>query len=138
MSTFRNIVRRILGRPPPNQALPFDFARNRFRAKKKWPPNLHELTERQQFRIERKFKRRSLLKSQRPVWNKWVKIVQWNLIGGITVWTLFFADFRKDKMNPRPGEQPFEGLRNWVKDKFDGLWTHTASTQEKRSLPDER
>ncbi|PSN61254.1 hypothetical protein BS50DRAFT_457164, partial [Corynespora cassiicola Philippines] len=119
------LLQRLLGRQPKPQLLPFDFARNRFPAKKRWPPNLGELTEKQQFRFERKFKRRLRMKSIKPQWQKWTKIVQWSLIGFVVVWGVFFHDFAEDPMNPRPGEQPFKPLRAWVKRLGDGFWSHT-------------
>lgn len=122
----------MLGRAPKNTLPPFNFARNRYPAKKKWPPNLRELTERQQFRFERKFKRRLRMKSIKPTWNKWVKIVQWTLIGGITVYTFLFYDFAEDPMNPRPGEQPFQGLREKFWGMFGDFYTHTATEEYRR------
>ncbi|KAH7117084.1 hypothetical protein B0J11DRAFT_108833 [Dendryphion nanum] len=119
------LIQRLLGRAPKSQLPPFNFARNRFRAKKIWPPNLRELTEKQQFRFERKFKRRLRLKSIRPTWNKWTKIIQWSMIGFVVVWGVFFHDFVKDPLNPQPGEQPFKALRDWTKRKLGGFWTHT-------------
>lgn len=104
---------------------PFDFARNRFTVRKKWPPNLRELTERQQFRFERKFKRRIKAKAVRPQWNNRVKIVQWSLISFILVYGVLFNDFAKDPMNPRPGEQPFKGLRDRMWGLLGGFYTHT-------------
>lgn len=127
---LRDLVQRVLGRPPKTQLPPFNPARNRFPAKKKWPPQLMELTERQQFRFERKYKRRLRMKSLRPVWNKWVTIVQWTLIGGISVYAILFHDFAKDPMNPRPGEQPFKGLRSYLKGLTGGFWTHTSVERE--------
>jgi hypothetical protein len=127
---LRDLIQRLLGRQPKTQLPPFNFARNRYPAKKKWPPNLKELTERQQFRFERKYKRRLRMKSLRPVWNKWVTIVQWTLIGGISVYSILFHDFAQDPMNPRPGEQPFKGLRNYLKGLTKGFWTHTMEEVE--------
>lgn len=121
------LLQRLLGRAPKSQLPPFNFALNRYRARKKWPPNLLELTEKQQFRFERKFKRRVRLKAIRPQWNRWTKIVQWNLIGFIVVYAVFFHDFAQDPMNPRPGEQPFQGLRNRMKELYSGLWTHSLN-----------
>lgn len=115
---------RLLGRNK-NTLPPFDFARNRFQVKKRWPPNLRELTEKQQFRFERKFKRRIKAKSINPTWNKWTKIVQWSMISFIVVYGVLFHDFRKDPMNPRPGEQPFEGLRAKMWGMLGGFYTHT-------------
>lgn len=120
-------INRLLGRNQ-NTLPPFNFARNRFRVKKKWPPNLRELTEKQQFRFERKFKRRTKLKSLRPRWDRWTKIVQWSMIGFILVYGVLFHDFRKDPMNPRRGEQPFEGLRQRMWELLGNFYTHTEST----------
>ena len=122
-------LNRLIGRHE-NTLPPFDFARNRFRAKKKWPPNLRALTDKQQFRFERKFKRRIKAKSIRPVWNKWTKIVQWSLISFIVVYGVLFHDFRKDPMNPRQGEQPFEGLRQRMWNILGGFYTHTEETMK--------
>jgi hypothetical protein len=107
---------------------PFNHARNRFRAKKIWPPNLHEMTEKQQFRFERKFKRRTKLKSIKPMWNKWTKIVQWSIISFIVVHGVLFYDFANDPMNPRKGEQPFQGLRDKMWAILGNFWTHNGTT----------
>ena len=124
------LLQRLLGRSPKPELPPFNFARNRFRAKKAWPPQLLELTEKQQFRFERKFKRRLRLKSIKPQWQKWTKIVQWSMISFVLVYGVFFYDFSKDPMNPRPGEQPFKGLRAWMRGLYSGIWTHTNSVEE--------
>jgi hypothetical protein len=126
------LLQRLLGRSPKPQLPPFNFARNRFKAKKVWPPQLRELTEKQQFRFERKFKRRLRLKSIKPQWQKWTKIVQWSMISFVLVYGVFFHDFAKDPMNPRPGEQPFKGLRAWMRGLYGGVWTHTNSLEERR------
>jgi hypothetical protein len=123
-ATMLRLFNRLLGRHE-NTLPPFDFARNKYPAKKKWPPNLRALTDKQQFRFERKFKRRIKAKSIRPQWNKWTKVVQWSLISFIVVYGVLFHDFRKDPMNPRPGEQPFEGLRKRMWGMFGGFYTHT-------------
>ncbi|KAF2711962.1 hypothetical protein K504DRAFT_464060 [Pleomassaria siparia CBS 279.74] len=120
------LVRRLLGRQR-STLPPFDFARNRYKAKKEWPPWIRELNERQQFRFERKFKRRLLIKSIKPTYIKWNKIVMWSLISFVTVYAVLWHDFANDPMNPRPEEQPFNALRNWVKSWTDSIWTHTST-----------
>ncbi|KAH7382134.1 hypothetical protein BKA66DRAFT_512233 [Pyrenochaeta sp. MPI-SDFR-AT-0127] len=120
-------INRLLGRHQ-NTLPPFNFARNRFRVKKKWPPNLRELTEKQQFRFERKFKRRTKMKTARPQWDRWTKIVQWSMISFILVYGVLFHDFRKDPMNPRQGEQPFEGLRQRMWGLLGNFYTHNEAT----------
>jgi hypothetical protein len=109
---------------------PFDFSRNRFHMRKKWPPNFRNLTEKQQFRFERKFKRRIKMKATSVTWNKWVGIVQWSMISFVLVYGVLFHDFAKDPMNPRPGEQPFEGVRGWMWDKLGNFYTHTEATMK--------
>lgn len=122
------LLQRLVGRAPRNELPPFDFTRNRFRVKKKWPPNLSELTDRQNFRFERKFKRRLRLKSIKPQWQKWTKIAQWSMISFVVVYGVLFHDFAHDSMNPRPGEQPFSGIRARMWGLWEGLWTHTSET----------
>ncbi|KAF9737853.1 hypothetical protein PMIN06_009024 [Paraphaeosphaeria minitans] len=121
------LLARLLGQAPKSDLPPFNFATNRFKAKKQWPPNLRVLTEKQQFRFERKFKRRLRLKSIKPQWQKWTKIVQWNLIGFVVVYGVLFHDYAHDPMNPRPGEQPFKTLREGMWGIWDGMWTHTST-----------
>lgn len=118
------LFRRLFGRER-STLPPFDFARNRFHVRKKWPPNLRQLTEHQQFRFERKFKRRIRLKAIRPQWNKWVKITQWSLISFVIVYGVLFHDFAKDPMNPRPGEQVFKGIRDRMWGVLGKFYTHT-------------
>jgi hypothetical protein len=113
---------------PTNTLPPFDFARNRYPMRKKWPPNFLQLTEKQQFRFERKFKRRVKDKAVRPEWNNRVKIVTWSIISFVLVYGVLFHDFAKDPMNPRPGEQPFMGIRGWMWGKLEGFYTHTEKT----------
>jgi len=129
------LLQRLLGRSPRPQLPPFNFARNRFKVKKVWPPQLRELTEKQQFRFERKFKRRLRIKSIKPQWQKWTKIVQWSMISFVLVYGVFWHDFAKDPMNPRPGEQPFKGLRAWMRGLYGGVWTHTISESGDRGDP---
>ncbi|KAF3048059.1 hypothetical protein E8E12_009642 [Didymella heteroderae] len=126
-------INRLLGRKQ-SQLPPFDFARNRYPAKKTWPPNLRELTEKQQFHFERKFKRRTRLKSIKPTWNKWTKIVQWSMISFIVVHGVFFYDFANDPMNPTPGKQPFQGLRDRMNLKTMQSWKAIALWSRRKSL----
>jgi len=120
-------INRLLGRHQ-NTLPPFDLARNRFRVKKKWPPTFSELTDKQKFRFERKFKRRIKAKSTNPLWNKWTKIAQWSLISFVAVYGVLFHDFRKDPNNPRLGEQPFEGLRARMWEILGNFYTHSEGS----------
>ncbi|KAF2470732.1 uncharacterized protein BDR25DRAFT_261892, partial [Lindgomyces ingoldianus] len=120
-----SILKRIFRRGPAVEIPPFNFARNRFPAKKKWPPNVRELSAKQQFRFERKYKRRALLKSIRPVWDKSLALVQWSLISFILVYGIFFYDWPHDPHRPGAGKEPFEGPRVWMRSIGKQLWTHT-------------
>lgn len=48
----------------------------RFKPKKVWPPDFSKLSEKEQFRFERKYKRRVKLATMRPRWDKYVKLAQ--------------------------------------------------------------
>lgn len=60
--------------------VPFDFKKNKFKAKKKWPPDIKMLPPGEQFKFERSYRRRAKLKWARPRWNKWLTVVQWTSI----------------------------------------------------------
>ena len=120
-------INRLLGRHQ-NTLPPFDFSRNRFPTKKKWPPNLRNLTDKQNFRFERKFKRRVKMKAVDPQWNRRVTVVIWSLITFVVVYGVLFQDFRHDPLNPQPGEQPFQRLRDRMWKMLGGFYTHTEET----------
>jgi hypothetical protein len=129
----REWVLRLLGRQR-STLPPFDFSRNRYKARTRWPPEILKLSERRQFYFERRWKRRMLMKSIRPRWQKGVKIFTWVTIGFVTVYAVFFYDHRNDSWNPQPGEQPFQELRDWTRDFLYGIfgsfWTDTAKALE--------
>jgi hypothetical protein len=51
-----------------------------FKARRPWPPDFSLLTQKEQFRLERKYRRRAKLKWARPRLQKAVKIAQWSII----------------------------------------------------------
>ena len=65
----------------PTEPKPFDFVRNPYKAKQTWPPDFEKLSDRHQFRLERRYKRRSKLKWARPRLMVATKLAQW--IGGV-------------------------------------------------------
>lgn len=83
------IRRSIFARSPAAVSVPASAAheipyylRNRFRAKKLWPPDFGTLTPKEQFRLERKYRRRSKLKYTSEKWIRWVTIFQmWMILG---------------------------------------------------------
>ena len=55
------------------------YFNNPYKAHVPWPPNFSKLNAQQQFRLEKKYRRRAKNKWTRPRWNQATKIVQWTL-----------------------------------------------------------
>ncbi|KAI6245658.1 hypothetical protein HI914_06306 [Erysiphe necator] len=81
-----------------------------YRSRTIWPPDFSKLDVKQQFRYERKFKRRSKLKWLRPRWVKGVKIAQFTSIVFVLVYGVLFMDLSTEGS---PRHRPFAGVRNW-------------------------
>ncbi|EER23550.1 hypothetical protein CPC735_049200 [Coccidioides posadasii C735 delta SOWgp] len=79
---------------------PNDAYTSPYKAKRTWPPDVSKLSPKQQFRLERKYRRRAKLKWARPTWKKWTKLVQWTLIGFVLVYSLFFMELKDGGNNP--------------------------------------
>lgn len=86
---------------------------NVFKAKRLWPPDFEKLSTKHQFRLERRYRRRSKLKWARPRWTKAVKIAQLSSIvcrwpyvvlwehclidlAVVAVYGVLFADFKQE------------------------------------------
>ncbi|KAH7320130.1 hypothetical protein B0I35DRAFT_478412 [Stachybotrys elegans] len=72
---------------------PLTFATNTFRTRKVWPPDFKELSPQQQLRFEKKYKRRIVLATRAPFWNKCVRIAQLVTMTAAMVWLLFYSEF---------------------------------------------
>lgn len=57
------------------------YASNRYRPKKMWPPDFSKLSKKEQFRFEKRYKRRVRLATARPRWDKFVRLAQ---LGSVT------------------------------------------------------
>jgi len=68
--------------PPSSEPPSFDFERNPYKAKRIWPPDFDKLSEKHQFRLERRYKRRAQLKWARPNWMIGTKLAQYGLTIG--------------------------------------------------------
>ena len=111
MSSAASLIRRLLGRAPAGPPLPpFNHSRNRFKAKKPWPPDMSKMSHVRQFRLEKKWKKRRAMKWMNPTWMKWTKIAQWSIISGVVIFAVLFMDYSNDPLNPK-GEQPFQWVR---------------------------
>jgi hypothetical protein len=118
-----SLIRRSAQQAP--QVIPYNVHLNPYRAKRLWPPDFAKLSPKQQFRLERKYKRRAKLKWARPRWTKFTKIVQMSAItcmcplAGIRntdlyrivtlVYGVLFMDW-SSVGNPNPNHKPFEGV----------------------------
>lgn len=70
LAMFPTIVRRATTKPG------FDIATNPYKAKRVWPPDFEKLPPKYQFRLERRYRRRTKLKWARPRWTKAIKLAQ--------------------------------------------------------------
>jgi hypothetical protein len=103
--------------------IPYAF-RNPYKAKRLWPPDFEKLSPKQQFRLERTYKRRAKLKWARPRWTKGVKIVQLttilcgyiydvmrnraDVVVVVGVYGVLFMDWNLQTSDR--GQQPFQGV----------------------------
>jgi len=100
---------------------------NPYSAKKLWPPDFTRLSTKQQFRLERRYKRRSKLKFQSPGWIKSVKLAQLGTMTSVLFYGVLFIDWKQP-------HQPFQGLRKWFNDVTGTEWAPTNEIMYKRRL----
>ncbi|KAL3426612.1 hypothetical protein PVAG01_00121 [Phlyctema vagabunda] len=122
---FSTTVRRLAQQKPI-----YDVFANPYKAKRLWPPDFTKLTPKEQFRLERRYKRRTKLKWERPRWVKAVKIVQMSSIVFILVYGVLFLDWNQPTDN-----QPFQGVRSWFFGLTGSMWT--KQRYERRDKPDD-
>jgi hypothetical protein len=112
--------------------IPFDFAKKNYPSHTQWPPLFADMTTREQFRLERKFKRRSKLKWARPVWNRNLQLIQWGstifLVGYCTLAVDWSGNQIEDKESA-PGY--LKNIRGWFDDAAGSIWTHTSSKESR-------
>ncbi|KKZ62525.1 hypothetical protein EMCG_03071 [[Emmonsia] crescens] len=103
---------------------------NPHRAKRTWPPDMSKLSSKQQFRLERKYRRRAKLKWARPTWTKWTKLVQWAIIGYVLIYCVMFMDLEER-------ENPFQPIRDYVHKSMKGLLSTSSppSFQKEPTTP---
>ena len=94
------LVSRLFGR-----RLPIKYAitakNNPYKARIHWPPDFRRLSFKEQFRFEKKYRRRSKMKHMNEKWVKSVKIFQWVTCSSLFVWLILFYDW--------PGEDDDSG-----------------------------
>ncbi|KAI0203214.1 hypothetical protein F4808DRAFT_55636 [Astrocystis sublimbata] len=114
---FPTTIRRIAtgGRPtlskfrttptPAKATAPLPGIYGRYKPKKVWPPDFTKLSEKEQFKFEKRYKRRVILATARPRWDKNVKLAQLVSITAAVVYMVLFMDWKME--NP-----PFEEVRH--------------------------
>lgn len=75
---LQTLVRRLAsaGRPA------LTIQNNPYKAKKVWPPDFSKLSPQEQLRIEKRYKRRLILATRRPRWDRFLRMVQFFSISG--------------------------------------------------------
>ncbi|KAI4241784.1 MAG: hypothetical protein L6R40_004330 [Gallowayella cf. fulva] len=89
---------------------------DRYKARKPWPPDFSKLDHKYQFRLERRFRRRTQLKWCPPQWVRRVNLFNYTLCSFVAVYAIFFMD-------TGPEETPMKKLRAWFKVQSSSLWT---------------
>ena len=83
---------------------PYTWETNPYSCKRTWPPDFNKLSQKHQFRLERRYRRRAKLKWARPTWTKAVKLAQWGSILFVAVYGILFMEVGDE------GESPFSGV----------------------------
>lgn len=74
---FSTLVRRAAqGTKPSSSAEYVRKMRELYPPKKVWPPDFKRLSQQEQLKFEKKFKRRLAIAAERPRWVKFIKLVQ--------------------------------------------------------------
>ncbi|KAI0376382.1 hypothetical protein F5Y04DRAFT_211034 [Hypomontagnella monticulosa] len=126
------IIRRMAGGPIPpklrnSTMTPLTGIYNsRYKPKKVWPPDFSKLSEKEQFRFERRYKRRVKLATARPRWDKLVRLTQLFSVTFVLIYSVLFMDWNTEK-------QPFQGVRDTVFGAFGAL---SPEQRYKRQNPD--
>ncbi|KAF7184999.1 hypothetical protein HII31_13622 [Pseudocercospora fuligena] len=92
---------------------PYAIENNPYQCKRTWPPDFTQLSQKHQFRLERRYRRRAKLKWARPNWTKGVKLAQWGSIVFVCVYGVLYLDVGN-------GQTPFDGIRQAYKEQFAG------------------
>ncbi|CAL5874774.1 uncharacterized protein PFLUO_LOCUS9076 [Penicillium psychrofluorescens] len=90
-----------------------------YKPKRQWPPDMSKLSQKHQFRLERKYRRRAALKYARPKFIKGVTLAQWVIIGFVAIYAILFMDWDTR-------ETPFDGLRERVFSSFGSVFSSPA------------
>ena len=82
---------------------PYTWETNPYVCKRTWPPEFAKLSQKHQFKLERRYRRRAKLAYARPNWHKMVKLAQWGSILFVSVYGILFMELTD-------GNTPFSGV----------------------------
>ncbi|KAF2721013.1 hypothetical protein K431DRAFT_206785, partial [Polychaeton citri CBS 116435] len=101
----------------PSRAFALTVENNPYQCKRTWPPDFTKLSQKHQFRLERRYRRRAKLKWARPTWTKSVKLAQWASIIGVLIYGVLYMEVGEK------GEEatPFDTIRAWYKQQVGSL-----------------
>ncbi|KAL9534607.1 hypothetical protein SMMN14_00303 [Sphaerulina musiva] len=126
-SLFSSLFSRAPQVPENVPFFPYKIADNPYQCKKTWPPDFTKLSQKHQFRLERRYRRRAKLKWARPNWTKGVKLAQWGSIVFVCVYGVLFLDVGD-------GGTPFDGIRKTYREQIGGGGSQQANTKAARDL----
>ncbi|KAF2862507.1 hypothetical protein K470DRAFT_275234 [Piedraia hortae CBS 480.64] len=110
MSHIAALFRRAPAQAPRIQ-VPFNVFSNPYNCKRSWPPDFEKLSQKHQFRLERRYRRRTKLKWARPTWVKALKLTQWGSVLFVLVYGVLYMD-----MDTKGEPTPFDGIRRWYRE----------------------
>ncbi|KAI2466124.1 hypothetical protein F4781DRAFT_368408 [Annulohypoxylon bovei var. microspora] len=97
-----------------------------YKLKKMWPPDFSRLSPKDQFRFERRYKRRLRLAAVRPRWDKFIRLAQFFSVTIVLTYTVLFMDWGKEN-------NPFQGARDRFWNMFGAF---TPEQRHQRRTPD--
>ncbi|KAI1095313.1 hypothetical protein F5B19DRAFT_339410 [Rostrohypoxylon terebratum] len=96
-----------------------------YKLKKVWPPDFSKLSPKDQFRFERRYKRRLRLAAVRPRWDKFIKLAQLFSMVSVLTYAILFMDWGAEN-------NPFQSARDKFWEVFDAF---TAEQRYERRNP---
>lgn len=97
---------------PAHIKFPFTAETNPYRSKRPWPPDFTQLSQKHQFRLERRYRRRTKLKWARPTWKKVTELTQWGAILFVLVYGVVYLDM-SDSKEGGEAKTVLQELRKW-------------------------
>ncbi|MCJ1472166.1 hypothetical protein MMC13_000813 [Lambiella insularis] len=110
-----------------NTSQPFNGHSNPYKAQRSWPPDFSKMNPKEQFRLERRYRRRSKLAYTRPRWTRGVKLAQYVSVLGVLGYSVLFMDW-----GTMP--HPFGGVRQWLREKSSMMWTASTTQPQRPNL----